>query len=71
MRARRHAIVERPGGTGENCHHAVDVNGGVGKAVQQKLLLCKMIAYFVNLFCDVTRPNVSDQPRQNETHLEK
>ena len=41
-----YAVVERPGGTRENRHHAIDVNGGVGKAVQQKLLLCKIIAAF-------------------------
>ena len=44
MNAGRCIIVQRPGGAGQNRDHPVDINGRVGKAVQQKLFLCNMIA---------------------------
>ena len=44
MNAGRCIIIQRPRGAGQNRNHPVDINGRVGKTVQQKLFLCNMIA---------------------------
>ena len=46
MNAGRCVIIQRPGGARQNRDHPVDIHGRVGKAVQQKLFLCNMIAQF-------------------------